>query len=149
MSTPADDPIGQEHAALRRAVPQKRRMAQEDRTVVGVGKAAFAIMDKMREAGQSFEERCEYLIGVLKQILRFGREWKYLCNQCDDYGLVIADCAGDRTCGRYKPHLPHVFGTPCACSRGRAFEFKQPVDDYTQAGKTSKPKPRSFQRMGS
>lgn len=37
------------------------------------------------------------------------------CEMCDDTGSVYADCPGDRTCGRGRPHAPHGFVCVCAC----------------------------------
>ena len=147
---PSLDALRKSHQELRKAVPKLRAIArQEDGDLHALGKETFRIWDRMRENGESFEDRCAYLVGILKQILRFGREWKYLCQQCDDYGLILAECSGDSACGRHKPHLAHSFGTPCVCSKGNAFRAPAPTSsDYTAAGKTAKPKPRGFQRMG-
>ena len=66
------------------------------------------------------------------------RAWKFLCVTCSDYGLVMAGCPGDDTCGRDKAHLPHEFGRPCGCSRGaRHRETPKPTaDDFTSAGQS-------------
>jgi hypothetical protein len=76
------------------------------------------------------------------------REWKYLCHTCDDYGLEMGFCPGDRTCGRDKQHLPHEFGRPCWCSAGAKFRKREvnPDVDHLEAGKT--PKPKRFTRFG-
>lgn len=146
------DTLREAHRELRKAVPGTRRQAaNDDGHLHALGKETFRLWDRMRDAGQSFQERCQFLEGVLRQILRFGREWKYLCQQCDDYGLIIADCGGDSACGRHRAHLPHVFGTPCTCAKGRAFE--QPSkdvhpEDFTAAGRTAKPKSRQFRGFG-
>ena len=69
------------------------------------------------------------------------REWKFLCQSCDDYGLEMGVCPGDRTCGRDKQHLPHEFGRPCWCGAGAKFRKREPSPDtdFQQAGKVSKP----------
>lgn len=78
----------------------------------------------------------------------FTREWKYLCQQCSDYGLVMHECPGDATCGRHKPHLAHEFGKPCWCSLGQRFKARPKTEtDFQEAGKMKKPD-RSFTRAG-
>lgn len=150
---PALDALLKSHQELRKAVPKLRKTAREtDGDLHALGRETFRIWDRMRDNGESFNQRCAYLVGILKQILRHGREWKYLCERCDDYGLELHECSGDATCGRHRVHLPHSYGKPCVCSKGRAFE--KPAkdvypEDFTQAGRTAKPKPRGFQRMGS
>lgn len=84
---------------------------------------------------------------VVRQRFPSVREWKYLCQQCQDYGLETAECPGDRTCGRDKPHLPHAFGRPCWCSAGARFKKREadPEVDFQQAGKVQR-KPSRFGR---
>jgi hypothetical protein len=129
---------------------QRREAANRDGDLHALGKETFRIWDQMRVNQESFDDRCAFLVGVLRQILCFGREWKYLCERCDDYGLVLATCDGSSACGRPRQHLPHTYGTPCVCSRGRQFEKAKPVhaEDYTQAGKTRKTQPKGWSMGG-
>ncbi len=79
---------------------------------------------------------------VIRSVWPFTREWKYLCQQCEDYGLIISNCLGDATCGRKPGHGPHEFGTPCWCDKGKPFRPKktrEPEDALAAVGKTSKP----------
>lgn len=146
------DQLKEAHKALRKIVPfQRRQAAKDDGDLHALGRETFRIWDQMKADGATWDERISFLTGVLKQVLKYGREWKYLCQQCDDYGLVISECPGDRTCGRDRPHLTHTFGTPCVCSKGRAYEKPRDVhpEDYTQAGRTAKKKPqRDFTPFG-
>lgn len=81
---------------------------------------------------------------LVRQRWPFAREWKFVCQRCDDYGLEMACCPGDRTCGRDKAHLPHEFGVPCWCSAGAKFQKRalNPEADFQQAGKVQKPMKR-------
>jgi hypothetical protein len=151
MSTPASDPLGRAHAQLRKAVyPARKQARAEMGHLAHLGAATFEILDRMKANGENFEARCAYLEGILRQILCHGRAWKYLCQQCDDRGLMLSDCPGNDTCGRSKPHLAHTFGRPCHCAKGRQFEKPRDAfpEDYTQAGKTHKPKSRGFAPVG-
>lgn len=145
------DSLRAAHQELRKAVPSQRRTAaKQDGDLHALGREVFQIWDRMKANGESFQDRCAYLVGILKQILKHGREWKYLCARCDDYGLEISECPGDATCGRHRPHLPHSFGSPCVCAKGRAFEPKVKdvhPEDFTAAGKT-KTKPRTMTGWG-
>jgi hypothetical protein len=111
---PRPDALRDAHKELRKAVPmQRREAANRDGDLHALGKETFRIWDQMRVNQESFDDRCAFLVGVLRQILCFGREWKYLCERCDDYGLVLATCDGSSACGRPRQHLPHTYGTPC------------------------------------
>ena len=80
-------------------------------------------------AGASLQERVENLSKSLRQCWPFVREWHYLCAECSDYGLRIQACAGDATCGRSQPHLPHEFGTACWCHAGGRYKVKERTPD--------------------
>lgn len=111
-------------------------------------KDAMLAWDAMKVDGIGLTERVKALAATLRQSWWFTREWKYLCQSCDDTGLVISACDGDATCGRGKPHGPHTFGTPCWCSLGVKFRPK-PLpnpDDVEAAGRM--PKTKSFARVG-
>ena len=119
--------------------------------VEGDGKLAAAIHEAMRYwdeqkvAGVPLEQRLRALEGVIRDVWPFTREWKYLCHDCDDHGLRMADCPGDSTCERVRPHLPHTFGTPCWCSLGTRFrpKPKPDPDDFSAAGRS-----RPMTRLG-
>ncbi len=102
---------------------------------------AVRLRAAQKAAGASDAECDRYLEGVLRQSWPFTREWKYLCDKCDDTGLVMGDCSGDATCGRASIHGRHSFGTPCWCSAGNRFKAKPKTeDDFSQAtAKTRKP----------
>lgn len=104
--------------------------------------AAMDIWQAQTAEGLSVHQRVATLTKTLKLAWPQTREWKYLCDACDDYGLRIASCPGDATCGRMKEHGPHEFGTPCWCAAGKKFRpAPAPMpEDFTQAGKAkSKP----------
>ncbi len=130
------------HQQLRKAVPGLRLKARKDEGKLAAAfREAMQIMDAQKAEGVPFTERVKGLDAVLRGVWPFTREWKYVCTQCDDYGLVIGECAGDATCGRHRLHLRHSFGTPCWCSLGERFKTHKPsADDFTAAGK-SKPRP--------
>ena len=73
---------------------------------------AMELWDEQKAGGVSLADRQRGLLGVLQDAWPQVREWKYLCQNCNDTGLVMALCDGDATCGRSKVHLPHEFGTP-------------------------------------
>lgn len=149
------DIIRDAHNALRRAVGPKRREAKHvEGPLAKAFREAMAIWDAMKADGMSLSDRCKGLEAVLRQVWPFTREWHTLCPQCNDYGLQMAVCPGDATCGDNpathrprRPHLAHDYGRPCYCELGRRFrEAPKPgPDDFTQAGKS---KSRSFSRMG-
>lgn len=101
---------------------------------------AMKFWDEQKADGVPLADRQRNLLGVLMVAWPQVREWKFLCQNCFDTGLVMANCDGDATCGRSKVHLSHEFGTPCWCSLGSRFKQKQPPtpEDFTQAGR-SKP----------
>lgn len=106
----------------------------------------FRLMNQQKAAGVPKAEREQGLEALIRQVWPFTREWKYLCQACRDYGLQLAECPGDATCGRTKPHLPHEFGTPCWCSVGAKFKPKPKpsAEDFTAAGKA----PSKMTRVG-
>jgi hypothetical protein len=106
--------------------------------------AAMRIWDQQKADGVSKAERLAGLEKTLRAAWPQTREWKYLCD-CDDLGIKVSECPGDATCGRYKAHLPHTFGTPCWCPAGAKYRDKPKPspEDFTAAGK-SKP----LARMG-
>lgn len=133
------DTLKAAHQALRRAIPgARRKAAQSEGRLAAAFREAMKVWDAQKADGVPFAERLCGLDALLRQVWPQTRPWKYLCQNCDDLGLVMATCQGDATCGRSKPHLPHTFGTPCWCDRGPRFREKQrpTADDFTQAGRT-------------
>ena len=134
-------------AALRTAIVLKRRAKQQQASVSRLGAAyreAMEVWDTLKANGATFEQRRAGLEGVLRQFWPFTRTWTYVCDACDDYGLIIRTCDGGERpiCGRRPGHHAHDFGTPCHCPRGRPFHPKKRLlttDDFTAAGKVSKP----------
>lgn len=148
MST---DTLRDEHKDLRKAVwSNRKKAAAEDRPMTLLIRETFRIWDVMKANGESKADRIAYLATMLQQILIHGREWKYLCQQCDDYGLVISECDGSPCGVSQRRHLPHSYGTACVCGKGRRFDPPAKdtyPEDFRSAGKTRKPsKPSGFGR---
>lgn len=102
-------------------------------------RTALQIRDQMKADGATTQECHAALEKTLRASWPQRREWKYLCQDCRDYGLITVECDGGRSCGRDQPHLPHDYGTPCWCSRGEQFKAKPKADDdFTQAGTARK-----------
>lgn len=135
------DPIRQAHQELRKAVPAARRKAHATEGALAAAfREAMVLWDQQKAAGASFADRLKGLDALIRQVWPFTREWKFLCDGCSDYGLVMSNCPGDATCGRGKQHLPHEFGKPCWCSLGSRFKEKpRHADDFTQAGRSKQP----------
>lgn len=141
---------------LIRAMARVRRMAKAARIKgdQGIGRLSAAVMaaieirDKLKADGVTGAELDAGLEGVLRDMWPKGREWKYLCQQCGDLGLEMHACPGDATCGRPREHLPHDYGTPCWCEKGKRFREKPKPEpsEFTEAGKT--PKRQSFSKFG-
>lgn len=132
------------HNLLRKAVPGKRRRAHaEEGPLAQTFRVAMQIWDQQKAEGVPLAERIAGLEKTLRAAWPQGREWKYLCKTCDDYGLDYDTCDGERpVCGRHKPHLPHAFGRPCWCGAGSQFREKPKpsAEDFAAAGATkSKP----------
>lgn len=109
-------------------------------------KALFREWDNQKALGASFAERVRNLERTVRAVWPFTREWHYLCGECSDYGLRIADCAGDATCGRTKPHLPHDFGTPCWCEQGRRYRARERTEESAVEAAAKVRKPSRFGR---
>lgn len=139
--------LAEAHAELRKAVPGKRRAFDADLgPLARTYKAAMEIWDAQKADGVSLLERIAGLTKTLRAAWPQTREWKYLCNLCEDRGLEMLMCPGDRSCGRDREHLPHDYGRACLCSAGNRFKRPAPTEaDYTQAAK-SKPVKKGFQR---
>ena len=144
MSSPTDDPLAHEHAQLRAEAAAGRKAfekAPEARLGASVMEAV-RLATKMKADGAFDAERFQVIEATLREFWPNTRVWRYLCKQCLDTGLVIQDGITNR--------LGCVVdeGYPCVCSKGKLFREK-PLgggDDYTKAGKVSKPK--GFTRWG-
>jgi hypothetical protein len=143
------DLVKEAHDLLRKAVPGKRRQAHaEEGLLAQTFHEAMRIWDVQKAEGVSFQERVAGLEKTLRAAWPKSRDaaWRYLCDRCDDCGLVIGQCPGDATCGDPKRHGAHSYGTPCWCEKGNQFKQRAPTAaDYTQAAK-SKPVKKGFQR---
>lgn len=136
-----------------------------DQSLGCVVMAAIATADQMRADGASQVE----CLDVVEQVLRYGfphgRPWKYLCQSCQDTGLDMRVCQRGDRCngvstrtdgpkerpGKYRRlcavdtagDYTHEYGVPCFCSLGQKFRDHPPsAEDFTSAGKTSKPMTR-------
>lgn len=136
--------LAQSHWAVVGAVKRARQgFRQQLGTLAQTYVAAMAFWDAQKADGVPIAERFMGLDKTLRAAWPKGREepWRDNCAECRDYGLVMATCPGDATCGRTKRHLPHGFGSPCWCALGKRFQEKSKPDpsDFTAAGRTSKP----------
>jgi hypothetical protein len=146
------DPLRAEHRALATAVPVKRRDAHiKDGILAQTFRAAMELWDGQKADGVSLRERIEGLTRTLMAAWPKGRveDWKYLCHECDDYGVRYFDCPGDSSCGRHKRHLPHDYVRACHCGAGQRMTPPAPAaaDDYAQAGRTKKKNASGFGRF--
>lgn len=137
------------HHLLARVVRSSRRhAAAKGGRLASSYVEAMAVLDAQKVAGVPFDVR----VRGLEQTLRAAwppqvREWKLLCQQCEDHGLIISLCPGDATCGdnpqthrARPPHLLHEFGKPCWCAAGRRFlETPKPSAEDFRAAAKSKP----------
>lgn len=137
------DPLGQEHAAKRAGVAGARRQAHaEEGALAATHRAAIELWDRQKLEGVSLADRLRGLEQTLRLAWPKGREaeWKMLCTRCGDYGLEMAWCDGDATCGRVKRHLPHEYGNPCWCQAGQRFKvLVKRAADFTEAGQSQPP----------
>jgi len=145
MSTPATDPLGQAHAALRREALAARR----DPVAQTFGAVIMRAVDEaaaLRQAGADPAAVAAGLEAVVREhwVKPHGRTepWRYLCEDCEDTGWRRQSCVG-RGCGlaNDRPHYPHEYVQPCWCDKGRARQPKAPaaVDTLASVGKVSKP----------
>jgi len=125
--------------ALQGQVRQTRRAAKAQYgNLAQTFMAAMQIWDAQKAEGVSREGRLAGLEKTLRASWPQAREWKYLCQECGDIGLVSYDCSGRLDCGRHREHLPHSYGRPCFCSKGARFSEKPKPEpaDFKQAGLT-------------
>ena len=117
---------------------QRREDARKLGPLAQTLKAAMAIWDQQKTEGVPRVERVAGLEKTLRAAWPKSRErpWQYLCDNCNDLGLVMRECSGDAICGRQQEHYPHSYGKPCWCPKGSKFKIKPPSgDDFTSAGK--------------
>lgn len=117
------------------------------------------LSDEMKANGATFEERQYGIDATLRQMWPFTRAWKYLCDRCNDTGLVMRICRdGDRCDGvstradsafqpagkfarlcTLSPDYEHEYGQPCLCSLGSRFRErpKHESGDFSNAGRGS------------
>lgn len=126
-------------AQLQGAVKRQRREANRQLgPLAQTVNAAMRIWDQQKREGVSREERIAGMEKTLRAAWPKSREqpWHYVCDNCNDTGLVERECGGDAMCGRSKRHAPHRYGEPCWCPKGGKFKIKPPSgDDFTSAGK--------------
>lgn len=118
----------------------RKASANELGTLAQTFTAAMRIWDAQKAEGVSKAERLEGLEKTLRVAWPQAREWKYLCAECGDLGLVYYECGGGSECGRIKKHLPHTYGRPCFCAKGAKFaeKPKPQAEDFKAAGKMVK-----------
>ena len=130
--------------ALQGTVRRSRRAAKKEiGTLAQTFYAAMEIWDRQKADGVSTADRLAGLEKTLRASWPQTREWKYLCGDCGDIGLIISQCDGGSACGRYKAHLPHSYGSPCWCKAGETYRAqpKPAPEDFKAAGR-SKPMTR-------
>jgi len=96
---------------------------------------ALTLREQMRADGASQVECDALLEEALRAHWPFTREWKYLCELCQDTGLQLER----RPARVYGDALVDV-GTPCTCRLGERFKPRRKADDdFIAAGRVSKP----------
>ncbi len=149
----SDDPLREAHRLLRAALPKSESV------LVQTYWAAMAQWDTQKADGVALADRVAGLSKTLRACWPFTREWKELCGNCSDTGLVMAVCrrgarcdgismridsAHDRPskyqrlCARHpESEYEHDYGTPCWCPLGARFreKAKPAAEDFAQAGK--------------
>lgn len=139
------DQVAEAHAILKRAIYQKRR--REDQ---GLGplaqtfKVAMQIWDSEKADGIPRPDRVKHLEQSVRAAWPQGRDWKYLCDRCQDTGLIMRVCERGARCNGVSfrsdhPHAPsgkyrrlcthdrdssytHDYGVPCWCAKGKDFD---------------------------
>jgi len=143
----------------------KRKNPEGTGRLARLYREALQYMDAQKAAGVPFLDRIKGLDQVLRSAWPQGREWHYLCEQCNDTGLVVSVCRKGARCngistrtdspgqqpGKYRrlcalnpnSDYEHDYSAPCWCAAGGRWRQKPPsTDDGTNVGK-SKPKPWS------
>lgn len=118
-------------------------------TLAEAYKDCLPILDAQKKAGVPFLERIKGLEGVIRTFWPFTREWHYVCGECADYGLQMANCDGEKhRCGlgKGKPHLPHEYGRPCWCSAGARFKARERTEETAVEAAAKVRRPTRFGR---
>lgn len=152
------------HRKLLAAIRVKRR-GEDGFGVLGPSyRAAMEVWDDQVEQGVPFAERVRGLEQTLRAAWPKGREWKYVCQDCEDLGWIFRTCEPYAPCGR-PFRLPgareeertgrgqcqpgHRYCEPCFCPKGRghATRLQQGMHrggDLANVGKSAK----GFTRAG-
>jgi hypothetical protein len=142
MSCDPNDPLGQEHAQLRKDARRQRRDVVAT-TLGAIVMRAVKEAEDLRAQGADAAAVASGLEAVIREHWPKGRpeDWRYLCAECDDYGRRVFSCPGDASCGRTFRHGPHAYVEPCWCAKGQALKAKPKttVDELAAVGKTQKP----------
>lgn len=160
-----DDALKAAHELLRKAVPGKRKLVKSESVLAQTYVAAMQHWDRQKADGVPVAERLVGLEKTIRAAWPFTREWKELCHNCADTGLVMAVCRKGARCdgistrtdgprerpGKYQrlcakhpdSDYEHDYGTACWCSLGARFRDKGTpgAEEFSQAGK-SKPMTR-------
>ena len=166
-STPEE--VREAHGILRKAIyTQRRREKAVDGPLAQTFVVAMRIWDSEKADGVSKPERVAHLEKSLRAAWPQGREWKYLCDRCQDTGLVVRTCHRGERCngvslradsafqphGKYRrlcTHDPdstytHEYGVACWCEKGKRFDVDAMPktgggDDFTKS--TNRPMTRA------
>jgi hypothetical protein len=96
---------------------------------------------ELRRQGASARVIAEATERLVRDRWPYEREWKYLCDQCDDTGLALSLGVTNRL------GIVVDVGRACSCPKGNLFRKREPeAADYTQAGKA--PAQKKFSRWG-
>jgi len=163
--TPAD--LAKAHTELRRKIRASRRaQARQLGPLATSYDEMMALSDKLKADSVPAEERQKGIEAVLRQMWPFTRTWKYLCEKCNDTGLIIKVCRQGDRCngistrsdspyqepGKYQrlctmnETYEHEYGVPCFCSLGARFREKPPQNDPTGFSDVGKSKPTRIGR---
>lgn len=153
------------HKDARKAIGADRRKALLKGTGV-LARTLFEALDlrdRMKAEGASQAELDAFLETTVRETWPKGREWKYVCHDCDDTGLMMRVCRRGSRCpgistrtdspydkpGKYHrlcakdplSDYEHSYGEPCSCAKGDRFRTKapSPTRELAQVGKVSKP----------
>jgi len=158
-TTPAE--VQSAHRMLKAAIRTTRRQkaASGEGLLAKSVTEALRIFDAQRDQGVSLADREAGLERTLRACWPKGREWKHLCQACEDLGWVFKRCTPETPCGRPfklpgqrlddytgRGHcLPdHPYAVPCLCSKGQDFsrglqaKDRSRGPDLTTVGKTTK-----------
>lgn len=145
--------------ALQGQVKRARKAASGLGPLAQTFTEAMRIWDAQKAEGVEQAERVAGLEKSLRAAWPFEREWKYLCQHCDDTGWTFRTCTQDNPCrrpfklqgafsddytGRGRCTDGHTFCAPCNwCDKGQTFRrslehTKAKPEDFTQATR-SKP----------